>query len=100
VFGIGIPEILIIALVAIVFINPKDLPGLFRNLGKGYQQIRRMREDFMKGVKNIKEGFDEVGHSGNSNAASSTTASQTKEVDDRRPADSARSYDGDERGDT
>jgi Sec-independent protein translocase protein TatA len=59
VFGIGIPEILIIALVALVFLNPKDLPDLFRNLGKGYRQIRRMREDFMKEVDGIKEGIKE-----------------------------------------
>lgn len=39
-FGIGITEFIVIALVVIIFINPKDLPGFFRKLGKLYQTIK------------------------------------------------------------
>jgi len=78
-FGIGIPEILIIALVAIIFLNPKDLPGLFRNLGKSYQQVKRMREDFMKEVTDIKNGFDVVG---GSSATKEETASRPSGPED------------------
>jgi Sec-independent protein translocase protein TatA len=52
-FNIGLPEILIIAFVAVIFIDPKQLPGLFRNLGKGVQQMKRMREDFTKGIQEV-----------------------------------------------
>ena len=80
-FGIGIPEILIIALVAIVFLNPKDLPGLFRNVGKGYHQIRRMREDFLKEVNDIKQGFDITGTAGGSNSPTGSTETKGNETD-------------------
>ena len=36
-FGIGIFEIAAIALVALVFIRPKDLPKVFRKLGRWYR---------------------------------------------------------------
>jgi len=44
VFGIGFSEILVILLVVIVFVNPKDLPRLFRRLGRLARQIRDLRD--------------------------------------------------------
>ena len=54
-FNIGLPELLIIILVVILFISPKQLPGLFRKVGRGVQQIRRMREEFTQSLRDVQE---------------------------------------------
>ncbi len=54
-FNIGLPEILIIFIIVVIFVNPKELPGLFRKLGRGVQQIRRMREDFTQSLRDVQE---------------------------------------------
>jgi sec-independent protein translocase protein TatB len=41
-FGLGIWEVLAILLVAIVFINPKDLPKIARKVGYWYGKMREM----------------------------------------------------------
>ena len=45
-FGIDSPEILVIAIVALVVIGPKELPGLLRTWGKWMAQMRGMASEF------------------------------------------------------
>lgn len=45
-FDIGMTEILVIAVVAIIVVGPKDLPGLLRSGAKYIGQIRSMARDF------------------------------------------------------
>ncbi len=45
-FDIGWSELLVIAVVAIVVVGPKDLPDMLRNLGRGMKAMRRMAADF------------------------------------------------------
>ena len=40
-FGIGLPEMFIIAIVELVFIGPKNLPGVLRSVGRGLVQLKR-----------------------------------------------------------
>ena len=40
-FGIGLPEMIVIAIVALVFIGPKNLPGVLRSVGRGLEQLKR-----------------------------------------------------------
>ena len=40
-FGIGLPEMIVIAIVALVFIGPKNLPGVLRSVGRGLVQLMR-----------------------------------------------------------
>ena len=40
-FGIGLPEMIVIAIVALVFIGPKNLPGVLRSVGRGMVQLKR-----------------------------------------------------------
>ena len=44
-FGIGIPEIIIIIVVALVFIGPDKLPGVLRSIGKGLVELKRATSD-------------------------------------------------------
>ena len=45
-FDIGWSELLVIAVVAIVVIGPKDLPRVLRSVGKWTGQVKRMARDF------------------------------------------------------
>jgi len=40
-FGVGMPELIIIFLIALIIIGPKRLPDLARALGKGLAEFRR-----------------------------------------------------------
>ncbi len=50
-FGIGLPELVIIAIVALVFIGPKNLPGVLRSLGRGLVEIKRATNDVRSTVQ-------------------------------------------------
>jgi Sec-independent protein translocase protein TatA len=58
-FGLGFVEILVILLVAIVFINPKDLPKLFRRLGRLLQQLRDIRDSSVRYMRRIEHEIEE-----------------------------------------
>jgi sec-independent protein translocase protein TatB len=45
-FGIDSPELLVIAIVALVVIGPKELPGLLRTWGRWMTQMRSMASEF------------------------------------------------------
>ena len=45
-FGIDSPELLVIAIVALVVIGPKELPGMLRSWGKWMAKMRGMAAEF------------------------------------------------------
>jgi len=54
-FGIGFSELIIVALVCVIFIKPDDLPAFFRKLGrlfaqvrKAYKEVTAVKDDFMR----------------------------------------------------
>ncbi|PKL09478.1 MAG: hypothetical protein CVV51_03590 [Spirochaetae bacterium HGW-Spirochaetae-7] len=56
-FGIGLSEILVLFLVAVVFIRPEDLPAFFRKMGKLYAEAKKtyddvvaMKDDFIREI--------------------------------------------------
>lgn len=44
-FGIGLPELLIIAALALILIGPKKLPELAKSLGKTLGELRKATDD-------------------------------------------------------
>ncbi|HKQ94352.1 MAG TPA: Sec-independent protein translocase protein TatB [Aestuariivirgaceae bacterium] len=45
-FGLGMSEIMIIAIVALIVVGPKDLPRLLRTIGRYVTQLRSMAGEF------------------------------------------------------
>ncbi len=50
-FGIGLPELIVIAVVALLVVGPEKLPGLAKSLGKGFQEFRRATDDVTESIK-------------------------------------------------
>ena len=46
-FGIGMPELLVIFVVALVVLGPKRLPEMARTLGKAMAEFRRQSSDII-----------------------------------------------------
>ncbi len=46
--NIGFGELMVIVVIAIVFVGPRELPGLLRGIGKTMTQLRRMAGDFQR----------------------------------------------------
>lgn len=57
-FGIGTTEILVILVVALIVLGPKNLPKVARTLGKGLAEFRRVSTDFQRTI-NTEIALDE-----------------------------------------
>lgn len=49
-FGIGTTELLVILVVALIVLGPKNLPKAARTLGKGLAEFRRVSTDFQRTI--------------------------------------------------
>lgn len=54
-FGIGMPELLLILGVALIVLGPKKLPELARSLGKGLAEFRRATDELKSEFRQIDE---------------------------------------------
>lgn len=52
--GIGAPELIVLAVLALIVVGPKDLPMMFRRVGRFVGQARQMARDFQR-------SFDDMG---------------------------------------
>ncbi|MGD2150625.1 MAG: twin-arginine translocase TatA/TatE family subunit [Desulfobacterales bacterium] len=66
-FGIGMPEMLLILAIALIVIGPKKLPDLAKSLGRAFAEFRRATSELKDSLeiedelKEVKSTFDDMG---------------------------------------
>ena len=58
-FGLGWTEMLVVGVVALIVIGPKDLPVVMNRIGKALSAIRRMGSEFQREI-NKASGLDQI----------------------------------------
>jgi TatA/E family protein of Tat protein translocase len=58
-FGIGLPELIIILIIALIVIGPSKLPDLARALGKGMAEFKKATQEIKNSLE-MDEDFQEV----------------------------------------
>ncbi len=56
--SIGAPEILLLAIFALIFFGPKRLPEIGRQVGRALAEVRRVSRDFEREVRDATEPFE------------------------------------------
>jgi Tat protein translocase TatB subunit len=58
-FGIGMPELLLILALALIVLGPKKLPELARALGKGMAELRKATDDIKDEFRQMENEIDD-----------------------------------------
>jgi sec-independent protein translocase protein TatA len=58
-FGIGMPELMVILVVALVLLGPKRLPEVARYLGKGLAEFRRATSDINEELRKAQRAVED-----------------------------------------
>ncbi len=59
-FGIGMPELLLILGLALIVLGPKKLPELARALGKGMAEFRRATDDLKSEFRQMEREVEDA----------------------------------------
>jgi len=58
-FGIGVPELLVILVVALLVLGPKRLPEVAKSLGKAFAEFRRATSDLSEELHEARASLEE-----------------------------------------
>src|SRR3954466_2985526 len=94
-FDIGWSELVLIGVVALIAIGPKELPGVLRMVGQWMGKARKMAAEFQgqfqeamreAEMADLKKSFDEVKDAATGFAGNNVMTSLQKDVSDAPPA--------------
>lgn len=90
-FDIGWSELVVIGVVALVVIGPKELPGVLRTIGQWMGKVRRMAAEFQgqfneamreAEMADLKKSFDDIKDTASSLSKNNILTSLTQDVSD------------------
>ena len=97
-FDIGWSELIVVGVVALVVIGPKELPGVLRMIGQWMGKVRRMAAEFQgqfneamreAEMADLKKSFDEIKETASTFSKDNLLTSLSKDVDDALKIDDA-----------
>jgi sec-independent protein translocase protein TatB len=97
-FDIGWSELVLIGVVALIAIGPKELPGVLRMVGQWLGKARRMAGEFQSqfqeamreaDVAEMKKQFDDVSQAASNMATGNLLTSTVKDVEDALKLDTS-----------
>jgi Tat protein translocase TatB subunit len=88
-FGIGIQELIIIAIIALLIVGPKKLPDLAKTLGKSFGELRKAADGITDDLKQTLQNDEKQKDDGlkDSLLLKKTDAEETKPVPSDKEAD-------------
>jgi sec-independent protein translocase protein TatB len=101
-FDIGWSELVVIAVVALIAIGPKELPGVLRMVGQWMGKARKMASEFQgqfneamreAEMADVKKAFDEVKEAASGFSKNNIMTSLTKDVSDAMTIDKIENLD-------
>ncbi len=78
-FGIGMPELILILAVALIVLGPKRLPEIARSLGKGLAEFRRTTDELKEEFREVEEQIENPSSSTASDEESPTPVQPSKQ---------------------
>ncbi len=90
-FGIGMPELLLLLAIALIVVGPKKLPELAKALGRGLAEFKKATNELKESLETntefseLKQGFDDI----QKTVVDATLPSTPSEEADTEEADTA-----------
>jgi len=95
-FGMGMPEVILILAVGLIVIGPKKLPELAKSLGKGIVEFKRATQDFRdtidvnEEVSDLRDTVDTIKTDIKDQLSDKPKQPQQKETDSSGPKESTK----------
>ena len=79
IFGVGLPEITVILILALLIFGPKKLPELGKQLGKTLKSLKKASNEFQNEIDQVMNEEDKE------KSPKSIESNQTKEISQEKP---------------
>ena len=79
IFGVGLPEVSVILILALLIFGPKNLPELGKQLGKTLKSLKKASNEFQNEIDQVMNEEDKE------QSPKSLESNQTKEISQEKP---------------
>jgi len=79
IFGVGLPEVTVILILALLIFGPKKLPELGKQLGKTLKSLKKASNEFQNEIDQVMNDEDKE------KSSKSIESNQTKEISQEKP---------------
>ena len=93
-FGIGMPELLLLLAIALIVIGPKKLPDLAKSLGRAMREFKKATNEFKETIQidedlsDVKKAFDGLGEDIKDSISPKKDSAEFKQPDEPASAES------------